>query len=155
MVNIGQKAPDFSLLSDSEETITLSNLAGQRVVIFFYPKADTPGCTTQACGFRDNYPVIEAQNATVLGISPDQPTALAKWKEKQNFPYPLLSDPDHQVAEAYGFWGEKKMFGNTYLGIIRSHVIVEPDGTLGDVQYKVSPKDSVAKAMRYLKQAES
>ncbi len=150
MIKTGDLAPDFELLNDENTLVKLSDFRGQRVVIFFYPRADTPGCTTQACGFRDNYPVIETQNAVVLGISPDKPAALAKWKKKRSLPYPLLSDLDHMVAEAYGFWGQKKMFGKTFQGMIRSHVVVEPNGRLGDVQYKVSPKDSVDRAMAFL-----
>lgn len=150
MIAVGDVAPDFELYSDENKLVKLSDFRGQQVVIFFYPKADTPGCTTQACGFRDNFPIIETKNGVVLGISPDMPEALAKWRVKQNLPYTLLSDPDHVVAEAYGFWGEKKFFGKTITGIIRSHVVVEPDGTLGDVQRKISPKDSVARAMSFL-----
>jgi peroxiredoxin Q/BCP len=130
----------------------LSDYHGQRVVLFFFPKADTPGCTTQACGFRDNFPVIQASNATVLGLSPDQPKALAKWRAKQNLGYTLLSDPEHQVAEAYGVWGEKKMYGKAYMGILRSHVVIGPDGRVEDVQYKVSPEESVKSALAFLEQ---
>jgi peroxiredoxin Q/BCP len=121
MLEVGDVAPEFELLSDDGTSIKLSDLRGKRVVLFFYPKADTPGCTTQACGFRDNFPTIEAAGATVLGISPDSPEALAKWRAKMGFPYPLLSDPDHAVADAYAVWGEKKMYGKSYEGIIRSH----------------------------------
>jgi len=152
MLQIGELAPDFELMSDEGTAVKLSDLRGQHVVIFFYPKADTPGCTTQACGFRDNFPVIEAQNATVLGISPDKPVALANWRKKQNLPYTLLSDVDHKVAEAYGVWGEKKFFGKTIIGIIRSHVVIDAEGKIADFQYKVSPKDSVARAVKFLEE---
>ncbi len=151
MLEIGDKAPDFELISDDGTPVKLSNLRGQRVVLFFYPKADTPGCTTQACGFRDNFPVIEAAGATVLGISPDPPETLAKWRAKLGFPYSLLSDLDHKVADAYSVWGEKKMYGRSYEGIIRSHFIVDSDGKLEDVQFKVSPQASVEKALNQLK----
>jgi peroxiredoxin Q/BCP len=147
MLKNGDLAPDFSLLSDTGETTNLSDFRGQRVVLFFYPKADTPGCTIQACGLRDNFPVIQAANATVLGISPDPPARLAKWKLKESLPYPLLSDPDHAVADAYGVWGEKTLYGKSYMGIIRSHFIIDANGRLEDVQVKVSPQDSVAKAV--------
>ncbi len=152
MVHVGDMAPDFALASDEGKTIKLADLRGKQVVLFFYPKAGTSGCTTQACGFRDSFPVIEAANATVLGISPDEPAKLAKWKAKENLPYTLLSDPDHAVAEAYGVWGEKKMYGNTYMGIIRSHFVIDAEGTLADAQVKISPKDSVAKAVKFLGQ---
>jgi len=151
MLEIGEKAPDFELISDNGTPIKLSSLRGQRVVLFFYPKADTPGCTTQACGFRDNFPVIEAAGATVLGISPDAPEKLAKWRAKMGFPYSLLSDPDHAVADAYFVWGEKKMYGKSYEGIIRSHFVVDKEGNLEDVQFKVSPKASVENALNHLK----
>lgn len=150
MLNIGDTAPDFELISDTGQSVKLSEYRGQQVVIFFYPKADTPGCTTQACGFRDNFVKIEATNTAVLGISPDPPEKLAKWKKKENLPYPLLSDPEHKVADAYGVWGEKSMYGRKYMGIVRSHFIVDAEGKLADIQFKVSPKDSVAKAVKFI-----
>ncbi len=152
MLKIGDAAPDFALVSDEEKEVKLSDFRGKRVVVFFYPKAGTSGCTTQACGFRDNFPTIETANATVIGISPDAPEALTKWKAKENLPYTLLSDPDHAVAEAYDVWGEKKMYGNTYMGIIRSHFVIGPEGKLEDVQYKISPKNSVETAVKFLAQ---
>jgi peroxiredoxin Q/BCP len=152
MLQKGDIAPEFEVLSDEGTPVKLSDYHGQRVVLFFFPKADTPGCTTQACGFRDNFPVIQASNATVLGLSPDQPKALAKWRAKQNLGYTLLSDPEHQVAEAYGVWGEKKMYGKAYMGILRSHVVIGPDGRVEDVQYKVSPEESVKSALAFLEQ---
>ena len=142
-LKIGDKAPEFTLQSDENKTVNLSDYRGQRVLIFFYPKADTPGCTTQACGFRDNFPVIDGAGAVVLGISPDEVEKLAKWRAKVNLPYNLLSDTDHAVADAYGVWGEKKMYGRSYMGIIRSHFVVDAEGNLEDVQYKVSPKKSI------------
>lgn len=152
MLNVGDMAPDFELISDEGTPVKLSGYRGQRVVLFFYPKADTPGCTTQACGFRDNFPTIQAAGATVLGISPDMPEALAKWRNKMGFPYPLLSDPEHQTADAYAVWGEKKMYGKTYEGIIRSHFVIDADGRLEDVQFKVSPQVSVDAALKQLAQ---
>lgn len=142
-LKIGDKAPEFTLQSDENKTVNLSDFRGQRVLIFFYPKADTPGCTTQACGFRDNFPVIDSAGAIVLGISPDGVEKLAKWRAKVKLPYNLLSDMDHAVADAYGVWGEKKMYGRSYMGIIRSHFVVDAEGNLEDVQYKVSPKKSI------------
>jgi thioredoxin-dependent peroxiredoxin len=152
MLKTGDPAPDFELLSDEGTPVKLSDYRGRRVVLFFFPKADTPGCTTQACGFRDHYPRIEAGNATVIGLSPDEPKQLAKWKAKQNLPYTLVSDPDHRVAEAYGVWGEKQMYGKSYMGIVRGHVVIGPDGTIEDSQYKVSPTDSVDLAVQFLSQ---
>lgn len=146
----GDIAPDFELQSDEGNKVKLSDLRGHRVVLFFYPKADTPGCTTQACGFRDNFPVIDAAGAIVLGISPDPVDRLAKWRAKEGLPYNLLSDTDHAVADAYGVWGEKKNYGRVYEGIIRSHFIISADGRLEDVQYKVSPQMSVEKALQQL-----
>lgn len=150
MLNIGDSAPDFTLLTDENAPLTLSDLRGQRVLLFFYPKANTSGCTTQACGFRDNWQTIQAANATVIGISPDEPAANAKWKAEQNFPFMLLSDPDHAVAVAYSAWGEKSMYGRKYMGIIRSHFIIDADGNFEDVQLKISPKKSIEKAVKHL-----
>jgi thioredoxin-dependent peroxiredoxin len=147
MLQIGDPAPDFELLSDEEKPVKLADFHGRRLIIFFFPKADTPGCTTQACGFRENFPTFAAANTFVVGISPDRPAALAKWRAKENLPYPLLSDPDHVASEAYGVWGEKSMYGKKYMGITRSHFVVDADGKLEDVQVKVSPQDSVDRAI--------
>jgi peroxiredoxin Q/BCP len=144
---IGDMAPDFTLLDDAGQSVTLSQYRGQRVVIFFYPKDDTPGCTTQACGFRDNHQTLMAAGAVVLGISPDDVKSHAKFKQKFSLPFPLLADTDHTVCEAYGVWGEKSMYGKKYMGVTRSHVVVAPDGTLADVQIKVSPEESVSRAL--------
>ena len=149
-LEVGQEAPDFELMSDESKTVKLSDFRGQRVLLFFYPKADTPGCTTQACGFRDNHPAIHNAGTTVLGISPDSVEKLKRWREKVHLPYNLLSDPDHVAAEAYGVWGEKKMYGKSYMGIIRSHFIVGADGRLEDVKYKVSPQQSIDDALKEL-----
>lgn len=149
MLTIGDMAPDFELTADNGAAIRLSDYRGQPVLLFFYPKAETPGCTTQACGLRDNFSLIQAAGGLVFGISPDSVKKLAQWQAKENFGYPLLSDPDHAVAEAYGAWGEKQMYGKSYMGIIRSHFLVGPDGTLEDVQIKISPQDSIDKAVAY------
>jgi peroxiredoxin Q/BCP len=146
MLNIGDEAPGFELLDSDGKPVKLFDFRGQRVILFFYPKAGTSGCTIQACGFRDNYPQIEAAEGTVVGISPDQPAALAKWKADEALPFTLLSDPDHQVADAYGAWGEKVNYGRTYMGIIRSHYVVDAEGVLEDVQFKVSPQNSIKRA---------
>ena len=150
MLNVGDVAPDFELLSDEGQPVKLSDFRGRQVVLFFYPKAATPGCTTQACGFRDNYPAIEANGAVVLGVSPDTPEKLAKWRAAEGFPYLLLSDPEHQAAAAYAVWGEKKLYGRAYMGIIRSHFIIDADGKIADTQYKISPKKSIERAVKFL-----
>ena len=150
MLQIGDPAPDFELISDENAPVRLSDFRGQRVILFFYPKAGTSGCTTQACGFRDRFPVIQAAGAVVLGVSPDAPKALAKWRAKENLPYSLLSDPDHVAAEAYSVWGEKSMYGRRYMGIIRSHFVIDAAGKLEDIQFKVNPSDSVSRAVQQL-----
>jgi peroxiredoxin Q/BCP len=149
-LNVGDLAPDFSLLSDTGETVRLSDLRGRRVVLYFYPKDDTSGCTTQACGFRDAYPQIEEKNAIVLGISPDGVKSHQKFRTKHNLPFTLLVDDEHSAAEAYGVWQEKSMYGKKYMGIVRSHFVIDEQGRLADVQIKVSPTDSVAKALAVL-----
>lgn len=150
MLKIGDSAPEFELLNSEGKKTGLSSFRGKRVVLFFYPKAGTSGCTVQACGFRDNFPTIEASNATVVGISPDQPADLAKWKDEESLPFTLLSDPDHEVAEAYGAWGERSMYGRKYMGIIRSHFVIDAQGRLEDIQLNVRPKTSVSRAMSTL-----
>jgi peroxiredoxin Q/BCP len=150
MLTVGDLAPDFELLSDENKRVKLSDYRGQRVIIFFYPKADTSGCRTQATGFRDNFPAFEAANATVIGISPDQVAPLTKWQAEEQFGYRLLSDPDHAVAEAYSVWGEKKMYGRAYMGILRSHFVIDTEGRIEDAQYKVSPKKSVERAVKFV-----
>ena len=147
MPAIGELAPDFELLNQDGESTKLSDFRGKTVILFAYPKAATPGCTTQACGLRDNFPKFEANNATVIGISPDEPKALKKWVEAENLPYTLVSDPDHQVLEAWGAWGERSMYGRKYMGVIRSHWVIDPDGKIVDEQVKISPKDSIKKAV--------
>ena len=149
-LSIGDMAPDFQGLTDQDTTIKLSDFRGQRVVVYFYPKDDTPGCTTQACGFRDNYVDIQEKNAVVLGVSPDGPASHRKFKTKFDLPFTLVADEDHAIAEAYGVWGEKSMYGKTYMGITRSHFVVDETGKLVDVQYKVSPQESVDGALKVL-----
>lgn len=146
-LNVGDIAPDFELTSDSGERVRLSDFRGKRVILYFYPQDDTPGCTTQACGFRDHYPQIQERNAIVLGISPDGVASHRRFKTKYNLPFTLLVDEDHKVAEAYGVWGLKQSFGKTYYGVIRSHFVIDEAGRLADVQVKVSPDDSVARAL--------
>lgn len=146
-LTIGTPAPTFTLLDDASNTVDLAALRGQTVVLYFYPKDDTPGCTTQACGFRDRYAEVTDANAVVYGISPDSVASHAKFKKKFGLPFPLLADTDHAVCEAYGVWNEKSMYGKKYMGVTRSHVVIGPDGTLVDVQIKVSPEESVKRAI--------
>jgi peroxiredoxin Q/BCP len=148
---IGSLAPDFVLPADDNNTVRLSDLRGQRVVLYFYPKDDTPGCTTQACGFRDNYIEITEKNAVVFGISPDGVKSHVKFRTKFNLPFRLLADEEHKVAELYGVWGEKSMYGKTYFGIIRSHFVVDEECKIADVRYHVSPEESVQSALAALR----
>ncbi|NDJ86263.1 MAG: thioredoxin-dependent thiol peroxidase [Chloroflexi bacterium] len=148
MPEIGEVAPDFELLNQDGTATRLSDFRGQTVILFAFPKAGTSGCTTQACGMRDNWPVFEANNATVIGISPDSPAELKKWQDKEKLPYTLVSDPDHQVLEAWGAWGEKSMYGKKYMGVIRSHCVIDPDGRIVDAQLKISPAKSIEKAVK-------
>jgi len=139
------KAPAFTLLNQDNQEVSLDDFKGKRVLLFFFPKADTPGCTAQACGFRDHFPEITQHDATVIGMSPDSPEQLKKWKEKEHLPYTLLSDPDHTIATAYGVWEQKSMFGKKYFGITRSHFVIDEQGNLKIEARKVSPFDSVKK----------
>ena len=146
----GDIAPDFELPSDAGAPVKLSDFRGKRVVLYFYPKDDTPGCTTQSCGFRDAYPQIEEKNAVVLGVSPDGVKSHQKFKTKFDLPFTLLVDEDHQIAEAYGVWNEKSMYGKTYMGITRSHFVIDEQGRIADAQVKVSPTESVERALAAL-----
>ena len=147
---MGQTAPDFEALTDSGDTVKLNDFRGKRVVLYFYPKDDTPGCTTQACGFRDNYVTIEDKNAVVLGVSPDGQQSHQKFKTKFDLPFTLLVDEDHSIAEKYGVWGEKTNYGKTYMGVIRSHFVIDEQGKIVDARVKVSPDDSVSFALKAL-----
>jgi peroxiredoxin Q/BCP len=150
MPAIGEEAPDFELTNQDGETVKLSDYRGQKVILFAYPRAGTSGCTTQACGFRDALPTVTEANAIVLGISPDEPDKLKAWKDKEGLPYDVLSDPEHTTLDAWGAWGEKSMYGKKYMGVIRSHWIIDEDGKVIDAQIKVSPKKSVEKALKAL-----
>jgi thioredoxin-dependent peroxiredoxin len=140
VVKEGQEAPDFTLPDQDGNSVTLSDLRGQPVVLYFYPKADTPGCTTQACGIRDHREDYERSGAKVLGASPDTVTAQRKFADKYGLDFTLLADENHEVAELYGVWGEKKMYGKTYMGVERSTFVIDPDGKVAKVLPKVSPK---------------
>ena len=137
---VGDQAPDFALSDQSGQTVALSGLRGHKVLVYFYPKADTPGCTTQACGLRDILGQIG--DTSVLGISPDKPAKQAKFDQKYGLGFPLLADEDHAVAEAYQVWVAKSMYGRSYMGIERSAFLVDGDGVLERVWYKISPKDT-------------
>jgi peroxiredoxin Q/BCP len=150
MPKVGDTAPDFELPNQDGKRIKLSDFRGKRVVLFAYPKAGTSGCTRQACGFRDNFPRIQAANTVVLGISADSQKDLQKWKQKENLPYDLLSDIDHHVLEVWGAWGERVNYGKKFMGIIRSHWVIDENGKILDAQIKVSPEDSVARAVKVL-----
>ena len=149
-LNVGDPAPDFTAVTDSGDTLRLSDLRGKRVVLYFYPKDDTPGCTAQACGFRDQYPVIEEKNAVVLGVSPDSARSHSKFKTKYNLPFTLLVDEDHAIAEAYGVWGEKSFMGKKHMGIERSHFVIDEAGNIASAEVKVKPDQSVLKALEVL-----
>ena len=141
MLQEGTMAPEFTLPTDGGGEVTLSDYRGKKVVLYFYPKDDTPGCTTEACNFRDDYSQLLAAGAVVLGVSPDTVQSHDKFKLKYQLPFALLSDPDHQVAETYGAWGEKKMYGRTYMGIIRSTFIIDEEGRIAKVFPRVKPKN--------------
>jgi peroxiredoxin Q/BCP len=139
VIEEGKPAPDFELRSDTGETVRLSELRGQPVVLYFYPKDDTPGCTAQACGIRDAWGDFEQRGAVVLGVSPDAESSHVKFKEKYGLPFTLLADTDHHVAEDYGVWVEKTNYGKTYWGIERSTFVIGADGTLTKVMRRVKP----------------
>ena len=149
-LQVGDVAPDFTLPTDEDSTVRLSDLHGRRVVLYFYPKDDTPGCTAQACGLRDVYPAITEQNALVLGISPDTTASHRQFRSKYNLPFTLLADTDHTVAEAYGAWGERNYAGRQYMGVIRSQFVVDEQGRLVDIQLPVKPADSAPRALQTL-----
>jgi peroxiredoxin Q/BCP len=150
MLETGDKAPGFILTADDGREVDLSDFRGQKVVLYFYPKADTPGCTKQACAVRDVYPKIQDEDVVVIGVSPDPPEALKKFRDKYNLPFILLSDPGHQVAEAYGAWGEKKAFGRTYEGVIRSHFAIDERGRIADFKVSVKPEKTADLALRLI-----
>lgn len=150
-LKVGDTAPDFTATTDDGKTVSLSDYHGKRVVVYFYPADDTPGCTTQACSFRDNYVEIEERNATVLGVSPDGVKSHQKFKTKYNLPFTLLVDEDHAITESYGAWGEKtRPGGEKYMGVIRSQVIVDENGKVIDTDYNVKADASYSEALSAL-----
>jgi peroxiredoxin Q/BCP len=146
----GQPAPDFSLTSDRGETVALADLRGHRVLVYFYPAAGTPGCTKEACDFRDNLATFNDADVTVLGISPDKPEKLAKFRDEEGLTFPLLSDPDKSVMQAWGAWGEKTMYGRTTTGVIRSTFLVDAEGNIEEAQYGVKATGHVGRLLRDL-----
>ncbi|MDA5110073.1 MULTISPECIES: thioredoxin-dependent thiol peroxidase [Brevibacillus] len=152
MVAVGQAAPDFTLQANSNRTISLQDFRGQYVVLYFYPKDMTPGCTTEACDFRDYHPEFAKLNTVVLGISPDDVKSHDKFAAKHELPFPLLADPDHQVAEAYGVWVLKKMYGREYMGIERSTFLIDPEGTIVKAWPKVKVKGHVEEVLQTIRE---
>jgi peroxiredoxin Q/BCP len=150
MVDEGQPAPDFELASDTGETVRLSDLRGRPVVLYFYPRDDTPGCTKQACGIRDAWDSFRERGAAVLGVSPDGEASHAKFKQKHGLPFTLLADPDHSLAEQYGFWVQKSFAGKKYMGIERSTVVIGADGTVTRVFRRVKPDEHAAQVLSAL-----
>jgi peroxiredoxin Q/BCP len=149
-LSAGDKAPLFTLLDQHESRVKLSDFKGRRVVVYFYPKADTPGCTTQSCELRDHRKELTKLGAAVVGISPDTPARQSKFDTKYKLGFPLLSDEDHAVAEKWGAWGEKSMYGKKFMGIVRSDFVVDEKGRIAAAFYKVSPKDTVPKVEEVL-----
>jgi peroxiredoxin Q/BCP len=147
----GDKAPDFTLLDQAGVKVKLSGFKGQRVLVYFYPKADTPGCTQQACGLRDARAAGEVGDTVILGISPDPPAKQEKFDVKYGIGFPLLADEDHTVAEAYDVWAEKSMYGRKYMGIVRSAFLVDEKGKIAEAWYKVSPKATAENLVKSVK----
>lgn len=147
MLQPGDKAPDIRVQTDTGEKFKLSDLKGKRVVLYFYPKADTPGCTVEACEFRDDIKAFAKKDVAVVGVSPDKPTAQAKFKEKYDLPFTLLADEDKAAAEAYGVWREKNMYGKKVMGIVRTTFIIGPDGKIEKIYNSVKAKGHAAKVL--------
>jgi peroxiredoxin Q/BCP len=146
----GDKAPEIHLKDDEGNDFQLSKLKGKTVVVYFYPKADTPGCTKESCEFRDHNDAFAKKDTVIIGISPDPVTAQAKFRKKYTFPFPLLADVEHQVAEAYGVWKEKSMYGKKYMGVERSTFVIGPDGKIAQVYAKVKPEGHAAAVLAEL-----
>jgi thioredoxin-dependent peroxiredoxin len=151
-LEVGDKAPAFALKDQHGKLVRLSTFKGKRVVVYFYPKADTPGCTQQSCNLQDAFPQLKKLKAAVVGISPDPVEKQLKFADKYGLKFQLLSDTDHAVAEAWGVWGEKSLYGRKFMGIVRSAFVVDEKGKLAGVFYKVSPKDTVPKAEAVLRE---
>lgn len=154
-LKVGQKAPDFKLPDQNGKLHSLSDYRGKTVVLYFYPKDDTPGCTLQACNFRDDYLQYKAAGAVILGVSPDDEHSHEKFQEKFSLPFPLLADTDHAVCEKYGVWAEKSMFGNKYFGVVRSTFLIDPDGKIAEVYNKVSVPKHSAKVLKAVEELQA
>lgn len=148
----GDKAPNFALKDQNGKTVRLSHFKGKHLLVYFYPKASTPGCTKQSCAVRDSLGDFENAGTAAVGISPDEPEKQKKFDDKFDLGFPLLSDPDHAVAKAYGVWGQKSLYGRKFMGIIRSSFLIDGRGRIVEAWYKVSPKDTVPKAMGALEE---
>jgi peroxiredoxin Q/BCP len=153
VIEEGKPAPDFELRSDAGETVRLSDLRGRPVVLYFYPKDDTPGCTTEACEFRDAYDVFRERGVEILGVSPDDVRSHEKFKTKYELPFTLLADPDHEVAEAYGVWGERSFAGKKYMGINRSTFVIDEDGNIARAMLGIKPAGHAAHVLDELQTA--
>lgn len=151
ILEVGQQAPDFMLSDENGQIHQLSDYQGKYVLLYFYPKDDTPGCTTEACNFRDDYSQYDDANVIILGVSPDSPQSHAKFKSKYNLPFTLLADEDHQVCELFGVWGPKKSFGKEYEGVHRTTFLINPDGRIQKVYKKVSPANHSAEVLDELR----
>ncbi len=148
LLQVGDKAPAISAKNQNGETVRLSDFKGRKVVLYFYPKDDTPGCTTEACTFRDNLPSFEGVNAVVLGVSTDGEAAHKKFADKYSLPFTLLADPERKIVEAYGVWGEKKLYGRSYMGTLRVSYLIDEKGKIAAVYPKVSPKTHAAEVLK-------
>lgn len=151
-LSTGDAAPAFALTDQHGNTVRLEDYRGRAVLVYFYPKADTPGCTTQSCDLRDHRQELRDLDVEVVGISPDEPADQLAFDQKFSLGFPLLADPDHAVAEAWGTWGERSMYGNTYMGIIRSSFLVDEQARIAEAWYKVRPADTVPRALKALAQ---
>ncbi|UCG56783.1 MAG: thioredoxin-dependent thiol peroxidase [Phycisphaerales bacterium] len=149
-LSVGDRAPAFSLPSQDGRLVSLSDFKGKKLLLYFYPKADTPGCTKQACSIRDASEELGKLRVAAVGISPDEPSKQKKFDEKHRLGFPLLSDPDNKVAKAYGAWGKKSMYGKTYEGIIRSSFVIDGKGKVVQASYKVKPLDTIANVREVL-----
>jgi len=150
MLQEGDKAPDIRVRTDSGEEFRLSSLKGKRVVLYFYPRADTPGCTVEACEFRDDLKAFSKKGAIVVGVSPDKPAAQAKFKQKYDLPFPLLADEEKAAAQAYGVWKEKNMYGKKVMGIVRTTFVIGPDGKIEKIYSGVKAKGHAAQVLKDL-----
>ncbi len=150
-LSVGEKAPDFNLLDQNNQTVSLDSFQGQHVLLYFYPKDDTPGCTTEACNFRDDYSSYQNAKVVILGVSPDSPTSHKKFQDKYQLPFTLLADENHQVCDLYKVWGPKKSFGKEYDGVHRTTYLIDPDRIIQEVFQKVSPAKHSAQVLEILK----